>query len=348
RMMAARGLAPISDPGDLLAVLYQLSLDDDVQVAKSAATTSADLPDPILSGALADPALDPRVLDYFADLLRRRPEHLQRIILNRHVADETIADLARRGTAAEIDLIAQNEERLLRHPDIISSMFHNRNARMSTVDRALELAVRNGVEVSGIPAWDTMVKSITGGGLSVAELSPEDSDELFAASMDAARAEDRSSSEKVDNGDREADDGKKKRIPISKMTVPQKIRTATLGSSFERSELIRDSNRVVALAAIRAPGVNETEAAKYASNFSLSDDVVKYIADRRDWTKNYGVKLSLVQNPKTPIPAAVRMIPHLRERDLRSVSRSKNIPSAVAAQARKLIMQRSGRGPSRK
>ncbi|MCG8422741.1 MAG: hypothetical protein MJE77_32910 [Proteobacteria bacterium] len=329
KMMAARGLAPLPHPGELISVLYQLTLDPEPELARSADKSARELPDRILEGALADASVDPRVLDFFAEVVQGRAELVQHIILNPAVADQTIASLCQRASASDIDLIAQNEERLLRHPEIIGAMFNNREARMSTVDRAIELAVRNGITVPGIPSWDAMVNAIMGGGREQDSKAPaEKSDELFArATRDA---EEQPSSPESDS-----------KTPISQMTVPQKIRLATLGSLTARSVLIRDPNRVVALTAIKAPGVSDIEAGKYAGNHSLTDDVIKYIASRRDWTKSYGVKLSLVQNPKTPIPAAIRLMPHIREKDLRSIARSKGIPSAVVAQARKLLMQRT-------
>jgi hypothetical protein len=54
--------------------------------------------------------------------------------------------------------------------------------------------------------------------------------------------------------------------------------------------------------------------------------------------------MHLVLNPKTPLPEATRFLPHLRDKDLKSVAKSKGVPSAVAAQARKLMSQRTTGG----
>ncbi len=106
--------------------------------------------------------------------------------------------------------------------------------------------------------------------------------------------------------------------------------------------LVRDPIKLVAVAAIKSPGVTDAEAGKYASNNSLCDDVVTYISNRRDWTRLYGTKRALVANPKTPVPSASRFLGHLRDKDLRQVARSKGVPSAIVAQAKKLIRQRQG------
>jgi hypothetical protein len=347
RMMAARGLAPLPRPGDLLTVLYQLGLDADPGIRDAAQRTAAELPERVLVGGLDDASLDPRVIDRFALEVLNRPALLQRIILNPATSDQTIADLAGMLDAAEIDLVAQNEERLLRHPEIIGAMYKNRRARMSTVDRAVELAVRNQIEVPDIPAWDEIVSAVMGKAKQPqSERSAAEDDALFAQAAAVMGEEPRTAPPAVateaeaealvEQQARKAD-----KVPLSKMTVPMKIRLATLGNAFARSQLIRDPLRAVSLAA------TDGEAAKYAGNQALSDDVINYIADRREWTKLYSVKLALVQNPKTPMRATMHLMAHLREKDLRTVSRSKNIPSAVAAQARKLVSaraQRSGGG----
>jgi hypothetical protein len=133
-------------------------------------------------------------------------------------------------------------------------------------------------------------------------------------------------------------------VPIGEMAISEKIRTATLGNGFARAILVRDPMRIVAVAAIKSPGVTEIEAARYAGNSSLHEDVVREIARRRDWTRLYSIKLSLTMNPKTPITDSSRFMQHLREKDLNRIVRSKSVPSAVVAQARRLLAQRAAGG----
>jgi len=120
------------------------------------------------------------------------------------------------------------------------------------------------------------------------------------------------------------------------------IRLATLGNAFHRAALVRDPIKIVQIAAIKSPGVTEFEAANYARNPTLGEDVIRHIANRREWTKLYGIKFALCRNPKTPITDAMRMLPFLRDKDIERLIKSKGIASAVVAQARKLMMQRRG------
>ncbi len=343
RTMAARGLLPLA-PADQIAVLYQLSLDAESNLAQSARATAAGLPEKLLAGALAQPTTDPRVLDFFAQLIADKPAVFDAIALNPAVADQTIATLAGRAGSREVDQIAQNEQRLLRHPEIIAAMYMNRRARMSTIDRVVELAVRNHVRVPGLAAWDEVARALTG-----APAASADADAMFAA-MAASTGRDDSA---LTTGDAEQalpedeapvaaqalteDDDERK------LSIPMKIRLATLGDAFERARRIRDPVRMVAIAAIKAPGVTDIEAARYAGNQALAEDVIRYIASNRNWTKLYAVKVSLCRNPKAPIAETTRFLPFLRPKDLVSLSKSKSVPSALVAQARKLLMQRSAK-----
>jgi len=206
--------------------------------------------------------------------------------------------------------------------------------------------IRNNVRVPGLAAWDEVARALTGS----PPASP-DADAMFAAmaastvrddsALTAGDAEQPLTEEEAaaaaalaQTGDDEND---------RKLTVPMKIRLATLGDAFERAKRIRDPIRMVAMAAIKAPGVTDIEAARYASNQALAEDVIRYIAGNRNWTKLYGVKVSLCRNPKAPIAETTRFLPFLRQKDLVNLSKSKSVPSALAAQARKLVMQRGGR-----
>lgn len=127
---------------------------------------------------------------------------------------------------------------------------------------------------------------------------------------------------------------------ISRLKPMEKIRLALLGTAFERFVLIRDSNKAVAMSAIKSPRVNENEATAYAANRTLARDIIHYIAKRRDWTKLYSIQLNLVLNPKTPLAIAMSLMTRLYPHDVKKVAFSKNIPSALATAARRRMEQR--------
>jgi hypothetical protein len=342
RTMAARGIMPLSS-GDQVAVLYQLALDADAGLAQAARATAAGLPEKLLAGALADPGVDPRVLDFFAGLAADRPPVFEAIVLNPSVADPTIAALASRGDSREVDLIAHNEQRVLRHPEIIAAMYMNRRARMSTIDRVVELAVRNGVRVPGLAAWDEVARALTGGAS-----SGDRDDALIHGVLEAAGDDSALTAGDAEQALPDAEPGRSEEDredpTFEELSIPAKVRAASLGNAAIRGKAIRSPIRIVAMAAIKAQGVKDMEVVHYAGNRNLSEDVIRYIAGKREWTKLYGVKVALCRNPKTPLVEASRMLSSLRERDVLGLSKSKGVSSAVVAQARKLLLQRRAGG----
>jgi hypothetical protein len=343
KLMAAKGLAPLARPADVATVLYALSFDGDAVVKTAAEKTAGELPDKILGPALADTTLDPRVLDFFAGRVTTRPVLLESILLNRVTADETVAALVPRLGEKEIELVSQNEQRLLRLPAIIGAMYMNPKARMSTVDRAVELAVRNNLTVPGIPHWEDVVQAVLG---TKGAPSTVDVDAVFKAVAEVAIGDKPEAAVVLPPADPDEAaklaEEEKKDLRIDQLSIPGKIRLATLGNAFARSQLIRDSNRQVSMAAIRSPGVSDNEAVKYSSNRSLSDDVIRYISQQGEWTKLYQIKMNLVNNPKTPLQVAMRFLPFLRDKDLKLLAKSKGIASALSAQAKKLVAAKTG------
>lgn len=130
---------------------------------------------------------------------------------------------------------------------------------------------------------------------------------------------------------------------ILKMAVVEKIKLALFGNKEVRSILIRDPNRVVATAVLQNPRLTEDEVVRIAQSRNVCDEILRIIASSREWTKNYQVKLALVNNPKTPLSISLKLLPQLHEKDLRHIARSKNVPTALSMAARRMIDDRERR-----
>jgi hypothetical protein len=81
-----------------------------------------------------------------------------------------------------------------------------------------------------------------------------------------------------------------------------------------------------------------------AKNRSADDELLRIIAESRDWTKNYQVRLSLVTNPKTPLVLSLRFLSSLQERDVRMLAKSKNVSATVANAAKRIVLQKTPGG----
>jgi hypothetical protein len=129
---------------------------------------------------------------------------------------------------------------------------------------------------------------------------------------------------------------------LAQMTTSQKIRRAMLGNASERLILVRDSNRLVAQAAIKSPSIQESEVLRISASRNVSEEVLRVISLDREWTRSHQIKLNLVQNPRTPFAFTSKLILHLREHELKALARSKNVTGSVSTAARQQLARRSG------
>src|SRR5262249_8779728 len=124
KMMAARGLAPLK-PFDLACALYTLSLDPDEAIRQAADKSAREAPEKPVLGGLADAALDARIIDYSAPRVATKAPLVEAILLNRTTADDTVVALVPRLVERDLELVAVNEQRLLRCPAIIGALYMN-------------------------------------------------------------------------------------------------------------------------------------------------------------------------------------------------------------------------------
>ncbi len=129
---------------------------------------------------------------------------------------------------------------------------------------------------------------------------------------------------------------------VGKMSVPDKVRLATLGNQDARAVLMHDPDKVIPLAVLRNPKVNESEVLSYCQLRDIPGEVFWEVSKHKTWIKNYPVKLALVCNPRTPLPLAIRLLDHLHDGDLKNLSRSKNVSSVLCRSAARLLFKRRG------
>jgi len=125
---------------------------------------------------------------------------------------------------------------------------------------------------------------------------------------------------------------------IAAMSVAQRVSLAMKGTREERGILIRDSNKLVAVAVLSSPKLTESEVESIARMASVSEEILRIIAQNRVWTKNYAVVAALAKNPKTPVPIAMNLLARLNDRDLRAVSTDRNVADIVRITARQKLV----------
>ena len=346
RQMAARGIAPGLKPAEALTVVALLAESSDEALAKAAHGTLEKLPAPLLAGAL-NAELPAGVLDVIAPRYANDAATMEKILALPQIPAETVATIASRCSEEVAELVATNEERMLANPTIIEKLYLNKKTRMSTANRALELAVRNKIVVEGIPAYEEAAAALA------EELIPEPSPEptfgdmLFKETSEivAALAADSEDTHETDE-ETGQDKLKDKFVPvhtrIQDMSMAEKIRTAMVGSASERAILVRDANKVVARAAVKSPQIQENEAVRISMMRNVSDEVLSEIFRSPKWKSSYQIKLNLVQNPRTPMHIATKLIPYLFEHDVKAIAKSKNVTGPISTAAKQQL-QRKGK-----
>jgi len=341
RLMAAKGVVPGLKPADIVTVIVGLTADADPKVAEAAQGTLAKLPPPMLAGALgAD--LEAVVVERIADVYSGDAEVVEKLLRMPRLGSEALVLLAERANEQIGELIATNEQQLLKNPEVIEKLYMNKRVRMSTADRLLELAVRNGLELN-IAAFKEAAAAIKNELIMEASGEATPDDVLFAETDEIARQTDIQGEE--DDTHVVDDEGEEKLkdqfLPlyarIAQMTVSQKIRRAQVGTAAERLLLVRDTNRLVSAAAVKSPAMRDGEAVIISQSRNVSEEVLREIARNREFTRNYQVKINLARNPRTPFSFSARIIPLLRESDLREIAKSKNVPSNVQQAARQQL-----------
>jgi len=329
RMMAAKALVPLQ-PRDMVTALFLLTRDKEQGVADAARKSAAGLPDKILSVALRDEDVHPKVLDFFGTVVTQE-QYQELLLLNATTPDATVAVLAKVVPQRLAEIVSQNQLRFLREPVIIRQLAENPNCSKSTLDGVMDFAVRSGLVLEDMPSFMEARKRILG------DVAPPPKEETAQGLIDEFGRD------VAEETEQELEEGKRLTITqrIMKMNVSEKIKLATLGNKEARTILMRDSNKLVQLAAIQSPRLTVGEVLMLSNNRTVNDEVLRNIIRNREWMKSYQLKVNLVSNPKTPLPTALKLMPHLHLSDLKLLARNRNVPATIQNQARIAVSKKS-------
>src|SRR5438874_2195987 len=166
------------------------------------------------------------------------------------------------------------------------------------------------------------------------------------------------SSEKTAAAPKKAPAGKKQHLSheeergsalqkISKLDIKGRIQLAMKGTKEERSLLVRDGTKVVALAVLESPKISDAEVERFATQKNVLEAVLRAIPMKRRFVKNYAVVRNLTFNPRTPLDVSLSLIKHLLITDLRHLSGNKEVSETVRKLALKMFKQKLESGSKR-
>ena len=378
-LAAASGLLPLPQ-NDLLEVLVFLRQSADQEIATAALEAlEAENNDDLLVIAKID-ATSPRVLGYLTSRANATRELYEAAIQNRSTPDEALADFATSTSDSSLlELIALNQERLVRSPQLIDAILAN-PARSSEAERraretrkeffekergaqqiaaelraqgkvaaaeffeTADLSTDDGGELSLEDAWLIAEHiEVTDADIDDSWLPAERYEELLGETPEerAAAVQRIVESERIETGSISSE-----RISMIRrlmlMNTRDRMKLAMKGDREARTILVRDSNRVVSTGVINNPKITEQEVENIAAMRTVSDEILRLISMNRVWARSYSITHNLARNPRTPIPTVLNILQRIRTKDLKNLSQNRNVSETVRRQALRLAGVRTG------
>ena len=376
QLAAARGILPLPQ-NDLLEILVALARRDDEELAGYARAALDSQNQTELGDALKSDDIAPQVLSYFAEDDNLPKEAAETIVTHPRTPNTAISALARKTKHGELlEILALNQQLLIANPAIIEAIVSNpfRTAeaerRASETRREFFEKERGAQQIAGeLRAQGKEAAAEFAEKIEDSALDLEDA--LFLASHIEVLDEELDDSwlaleyleelyEETDEqrqailgkilGEMQAEneDGvSNERISmisrIMRFGIKDRVKLAMKGDREARNILIRDANRIVAQAVIQNPRITEQEVEKISTMRTAPEEVLRLVANNRQWARSYTISHNLARNPRTPIGNILTILTRLQLKDLENMTKNRNISDAVRRQALRLATARKGR-----
>jgi hypothetical protein len=128
---------------------------------------------------------------------------------------------------------------------------------------------------------------------------------------------------------------------INKLDVRGRIQLAMKGNKEERSILVRDGTKIVAIAVLDSPKISDGEVEKFAGQKNVLEAVLRAIPLKRRFMKNYPVVRNLVFNPRTPLDLSLGLMKNILIADLKNLMGNKEVADTIRKMAMRTYKQKS-------
>lgn len=316
QILAASGLLPLP-PEELIPLQVELARGVDPEISRSAVESLRKLDARIVAPFLERQAGE-EVLAFFA----AESQHsllIETILRRRDVPRPLLMDLARRLPPDLQEILILRQDAIIDEPAILDAL--ERNPQLSGYTQRRITEYRDHL----LPQGRRPAAAPAGPAVPLEEISDQELAQVVEKVRQEAPAE----------GEVETQTGLSEG-QIRMLPVPARLKLARGASRQLRTFLMRDSNVQVALAALLGNPLSDQEVEHAASSRAVAEEVLVAIARKREWVSRYNVAKLLAQNPRTPLPISMKLINRMSVRDLRELSRDKNIADAVRSTALRL------------
>jgi hypothetical protein len=368
---AARGSLSVP-PAEMIEILVYLALHHK-GLGPQAQLTLAGWEEKACLAVVSNPATTPEVLGYFAALENQRTSFLPALAENPSVTEEALGELACQGTRSVVEALLASH-RVMNSGALLKLLQRNPNLRPNELAEVgntlagLEAhSAHAASEESGLrdPAIEETLSNFFKE--NAAEVEAE-KDKPFqpigalhdhveaeaAAPVPAVAATSGDAGMRVSTGTAAAaaPARAKKLAPvhverrdstlqkIAKLDIKGRIALAVRGSKEERSILIRDGTKLVALAVLESPKVSDGEVEGFALQKNVLEAVLRQIPLKRRFAKNYNIMRNLVYNPRTPLDLSLGLMKGLLIHDLKNLSGNKEVSETIRKLALRMYKQK--------
>lgn len=328
RLLAARGLLPLA-PEELIPLQVKLARDEDPEIAGRASTVLRLTEPRLLVDYLAVDA-GVEELAYFAQEADH-PQVLEALLRRRDIPRQLLVTMAPRLDPVLQEILILRQDAIVEEPSILDALESNPSletyARRRIGEYRQHLLPREQEAPAGALEEEGGAEGEAGG-----------------AEGEAGEAEVRSAIIEVSAEPAEGELDETTGLTegqIRLLPVPVRLRLSRGAARTLRGILVRDINSRVALSVLRNNALGEEEVEQIARSRVVLEEVLEEVARHRDWINRYGILNALVNNPRTPVAIAMRLLPRLGVRDLRAIGRSHNVPDAVKRSARQMYQAKT-------
>ncbi|SHI61776.1 hypothetical protein SAMN02745165_00564 [Malonomonas rubra DSM 5091] len=308
RLAAARGALPMSGP-NLVTVLFIFYHGDNEELKKESLSTLKTLPAQILLSALENRDLHFSIIDLIARCRFRDSAVMEKVLSHPMTGLRTYLFVAKKSSGDVLDMLSHNDRLLAKAADLRQAIIDNPHA-----DKVMKLRL----------GW----------------VEPEAEPEP-APKPEPKAKEEAKEGENEEEGDEEEDkEDLSKYQQLQEMVVAEKIKMALTGDKEWRTLLIRESNKLVSSAVLKNPRITDGEVLAVAKSRTSSEELIRIILLNKDWVKLYDMKKALVEHPRTPVQKAMRFMNFLSEKDIRELSKSRNVSQVIVNNARRMLMSK--------
>ena len=318
-LLIARGLFPLA-PSDLVEIQVKMCEWQDPELATAAKESLASLDSKIAADVVSDTA-NADVISFFGEH-QDHPLVVEAIVRNRHVTARQLEAIAGQLSPELQEILLLRQDLIVESPGILDHL--ERNPRLSTYSqRRIHEFREHLVRLEPIAAPSPEADDGTAG-REIEEATDQEVEDAIRVAREIPAA-----------GETDEVTGLSE-AQIRSLPVPVRMKLARGAPRSLRAILIKDKSPMVAVSVFTGNAMTESEVELIASNRSVSEEVLTMIANNRQWGRKYNIVHALVRNPRTSVGLAVRLTPRLSMRDMRNLSRDRNVPEAVRNTAARL------------